>query len=122
MIKIELPWPPSINTYWTLAHGNIVISGDGKKFRSRVRETIIAMRQAGRIPQEPLKGRLGIFVEAFPPDGPKRKRDLSNLWKCLHDSLEHAELFLDDEQFDDDRIVRREIKSNGLIIVTIWEL
>jgi crossover junction endodeoxyribonuclease RusA len=121
MIKLELPWTPSVNSYWTMANGRIIVSSDGLKYRSHVVEKIRAMRLACKISQEPMKGRLGVYVEAHPPaDG--RRRDLNNLWKCLLDSLEHSTAFVDDEQIDDERIIRCEPCQDGKVVVTIWEL
>ena len=122
VIKIELPWPPSDNEYHQIALGRIIVSTTGKNYCSRVAAEVAALRAACRIPPEPLTGRLGIYVEAFPPDGPRRKRDIANLWKCLSDSIQQAKLIFDDEQFDDDRIVRRPNCKGGKVLVTIWEL
>src|SRR6476660_1831502 len=104
MITLKLPWPPSINAYWTMAHGRIVISSDGTKFRSRVRETIIAMRLAGQLAPEPIGGRLGMLIEAHEPTL-SRYRDLDNPLKCLLDSLQHADLYANDRRIRDLRIV-----------------
>jgi crossover junction endodeoxyribonuclease RusA len=44
----------------------------------------------------PFTGRLGLLVEAFPPD--RRVRDLDGLFKALLDALEHAHVFQNDSQ------------------------
>lgn len=121
MIILELPWPTSINRYWTMAHGRIVVSGDGKKFRSRVRETINAMRQAGRLAVEPIGGRLGVLVELHEPPL-KRYRDVDNALKCLVDSLQHADLYANDRTIDDLRVVRRGPLEGGSVTVKVWQL
>jgi len=48
--------------------------------------------------------RLRVVIECFPPD--RRRRDLDNLGKSCLDSLQHAKIFVDDNQIDDLRFIR----------------
>jgi crossover junction endodeoxyribonuclease RusA len=112
-MQIELPWSPTVNTYWRTARGRTYISAKGKAYR----EEVIARVQALDLPK-PLEGRLTVHIWAYPPD--KRRRDLDNLLKALLDALEHAGMYLDDNQIDDLRIERRPMSPpDGRIVVHI---
>lgn len=67
-----------------------------------------------------MRGRLAINVMACPPD--RRVRDLDNLWKGFLDALMHAGVINDDGDFDDMRIYRGPIVTDGLLHVEIIEL
>lgn len=111
---VVLPWPPSGNTLWRHSGGRLLIS---KKYRE-YKEQIQHLGVAHRI--KPLTGRLVISILAYPPDN--RRRDLDNLIKATLDSLQGANFFLDDSQFDKITIERNEIKKSGQLLVTIWEI
>lgn len=114
-VVLTLPWPPSVNEYWHHGRGNNTwLSPKAKEFRDAV--FLATRHESTRFRQS----RLAIFVEAFPPD--RRKRDLSNLWKGLEDSLVNAGLLDDDEQFDDEQIVRRDVEKPGRVVVEIREI
>ena len=131
---LELPFPPSLNDYYLNRKAKVkrgpsagkvymarMISPEGLAFRGRV---VQAVREGHRIPPR-LSGRLAIVVLACPPsekaDGSvnNNRRDLDNLWKCLLDSLTHAEVMLDDALYDDNRIVRGNPQHPGKIWVSI---
>ena len=108
---IELPWPPSVNTYWrSIGPGRVIISKKGREYRES------AIKNCAHI-DTLLTGRLSVKIEAYPPDA--RKRDLDNLPKAILDALTHADVWLDDSQIDDLQIVRREKVENGSITVII---
>lgn len=113
--RLELPWPPSVNTYWRHARGRHYISKKGKEYRQAVINIITA---------EDLEvttlSRLKITIDAHVPD--KRRRDLDNLQKAVFDSLVCAGFMVDDEQIDDFRVRRREKISGGKLAIVITEL
>ena len=112
-MKLTLPWPPSMNTYWR-RHGHIMhVSHAGKKFQRAVL-AIVGERQGFG------DSRVSVSVRAFPPD--KRRRDIDNILKPLGDALTRAGLWGDDEQIDDLRIVRAEITKGGRVEVEIKPL
>lgn len=120
-IAFRLAWPPSVNTYWRSPNsgplaGRVLISRAGREYRRQVE--IDVLRQ--RVPRHALIGKMSITVMACPPD--RRLRDLSNLWKGLEDSLQHAGVIRDDGDFDDMRIWRGPIVTGGLVHVDIAEL
>ncbi|MFE1815605.1 RusA family crossover junction endodeoxyribonuclease [Metapseudomonas otitidis] len=115
MIEIELPWPPSVNSYWRHPNkgplaGRHLISAEGREYRKAVLWQLAPMALS-------LSGRLAVTVECFPPD--RRKRDLDNIAKGLLDAMTHAGAWGDDEQIDDLRIIRRGTIKGGAVRVHI---
>ncbi len=101
MVKIELPWPPSVNHYWRRNGARYFVSSEGKKFRDTVYHLCHKFRNTfGN------KTRLEILIEAYPPD--KRRRDLDNILKSLLDSLQFAGVYEDDSQIDRIHIIRKQ--------------
>ena len=113
MLEVELPFPPSVNHYWRLWRGRMVISEEGRAYRSTV-ATIL--RAAG---VQPMTGRLAVAIEAFPPD--QRHRDLDNLLKAIGDSLQHGGAFPDDSQIAWLLIEKASIVRGGKVVVRITE-
>lgn len=112
-----LPWPPTVNTYWrhTVIDGQVrtLISKQGRDYRKTA---------AGALARQGLcyadiPDRLALRLVAHPPD--RRKRDLDNLPKGLLDAMTQADVWQDDSQIDDLRIVRGAIVKGGIVIVHI---
>jgi crossover junction endodeoxyribonuclease RusA len=106
----DLPWPPTVNHYWRNTSRGTLISEKGRQYRSTL---WYAMRQRKAFKMFMDGERLGIKIDAFPPD--RRRRDLDNLLKALLDSLEHAKLFKDDSQLDSIEIRRMSIIRDGKV-------
>lgn len=100
MVKLTLPWPPSVNRYWRRRGHRYFISNEGQDFRETV--GLICMGLAGSFK---INERLCVKIDAYPPD--KRRRDLDNILKALFDSLQHALVYEDDNQIDEIHIVRK---------------
>lgn len=111
MISIELPWPPSINHYYRRNGSRMFISIEGARYRVTTELTCLPYRNSFS-----KKERLSVTIYAHPPD--RRRRDLDNILKCLLDSLEKAQVFVDDSQIDE-LIVRRVRPNTGKVIVNI---
>lgn len=91
MLELDLPFPPSTNTYWRHCRGRHFISPKGREFRELVGDIF---HQSGGIKQH---GFLALFAVGWPKD--KRKRDLDNHFgKALLDALQHAGAYDDDSQ------------------------
>lgn len=120
-MKLTLPWPPSLNTYYrSLRHGPMA----GRVLKSRIgrqfdREASYALAAQG-CPRKPLRGRLRVEVQAAPPDG--RRRDLDNLLKPVLDALTDGHIWLDDSQVDDLRIIRLDSIPGGSLSIEIEEI
>lgn len=124
-MQITLPWPPSVNSYFTeravksKKSGRWVVlkfpSTKGQNYRKQVAQYMLAYRVQN--PCKTLTARLRVRIDAFPPD--KRTRDLDNILKCLLDSLTYSHVYEDDSQIDDLQVIRGERVSKGAVRVTI---
>lgn len=111
MIRLELPWPPSLNHYYRRVGARTLISRAGRLYRATV------VRQLRQEHSSPLLGRLHVSIQAYPPD--RRRRDLDNAQKALLDALQHAGIYADDSQIDHLDIARCERVTGGRMEVTI---
>jgi crossover junction endodeoxyribonuclease RusA len=111
-ITLQLPLPPSVNTYWRNFRGRTVLSKGGRDYKIAIQE-YVSVNNLPKFGQE----RLGASITIFPRD--KRAIDLDNRLKALFDSLEDAGLFDDDSQFDRIYICRGMIKKGGGCTITI---
>ncbi len=111
MIHLDLPYPPTVNTYWRANGVRRFIAKRGVLFRSQVAE-IVSEAQQGSI-----DGRLSVFVALYPPD--KRKRDIDNVLKALLDALSHAGAYEDDSQIDRLEVMRHQVIKGGKCSVVI---
>jgi len=138
-IVLHLPWPPSVNHYlgWRVqfpkvndmiaqqrTHGfagfhqwlrlrsfvQSYLQADAKEFSINVL-SLVNRAGAGVHWTAPVK----ITARLHPPD--RRKRDNSNLWKCIEDSLQHAGVVVDDNQFVEHHDYRGEVVKGGLVVV-----
>jgi len=113
-VKLELPWPPSVNHYYRRVGRRTLISRAGREFRRQVAQ-ILATRRLS-----PALGRLAVTVEVFPPD--RRKRDADNLLKSLLDALQHGGAFPDDSRIVWLLTYRVQVVPGGRVVVTIRDL
>lgn len=113
MINLELPWPPSLNSYYRMFRSRILISRSGRTYRKKI-ISLLQDRFASA-----LKSRLQVTINAHPPD--RRRRDLDNTQKALLDALQHAGVFEDDSQIDSLCIHRCNIVPDGKVRVSIIE-
>lgn len=110
-LQFELPYPPSVNTYYRAHGGRLIVSAKGRTYRQRV------SRQLDGLIEEPLACRLAVSLVCCMPDN--RRRDLDNICKALLDSLQHAGVYLDDSQIDRLSLVRGEVRKPGKVFVTV---
>ena len=99
MIILNLPWPPSTNTYYRRGAHATYMSKGGREYKKAVAEYIA---ESGT----PKLGtaRLQLEIVLWPKD--KRKYDIDNRVKALLDSLQDAGVFDDDEQIDQINVYR----------------
>ena len=116
-MRLTLPFPPSVNTYWRSNRGRVHISNAGRAYRAAVIGAVIEQRPGAGFGG----ARLSVVVEVFPPD--KRRRDLDNVLKATLDALEHAGVYDDDGQIDRLVVERgHRLPPDGLVIVTVEEM
>jgi len=99
MLLLNLPYPPSVNTYYRNFNGRMVLSAQGREYKNAVAEYLIDCN-APKLGDAKLK----ITMVLRPRD--KRKIDIDNRIKAVLDSLQDAGLFDDDYQVDELTIVR----------------
>ncbi len=111
MIELALPWPPSVNHYWRTWRGRMLLSREGRAYREAVTRALVGYRAP------PLGGRLDVRLVLHPPDG--RKFDIDNRLKAVLDALQHAGVFVTDEQIDRLLVERGEVASGGRVDVSL---
>jgi crossover junction endodeoxyribonuclease RusA len=112
---IELPWPPSVNTYWRHVGARMLISKPGRQYRQSVELAVLIA--GGR---RNLLGRLSLQIAATPPDN--RRRDLDNVLKAPLDALAKSGVYEDDSQIDELVIRRLKPSKPGRLVIEIREL
>ena len=112
--RYELPYPPSVNSYWLANGKRRYISPAGKKFTDEVFK-IVKLQGSKSFGD----ASLGISVMIHPRS--KRKFDLDNTLKAILDALMKANVYDDDSQFEYIEIARGEAKDGGAAVVHIYE-
>lgn len=110
-LKLELPYPPTINSYYQYQGHRRFVGAVGKIYKAKVANIV---RQTNAYMGE---GRLEVTIILCPSD--KRVRDIDNPVKPLLDSLVQAGCFLDDSLIDSLLILRGEKVKGGKALVTI---
>ena len=113
VLRFELPYPPSINHYYLRTATGVILGAKGKSYRRDAALLLHKFRGACK------DRRLSVTINVFPPD--KRKRDIDNILKCVLDSLEHANVYENDNNIDMLTVIRRQCVLNGSIQVWITE-
>jgi crossover junction endodeoxyribonuclease RusA len=118
MLVLNLPLPPSINSYWGFSGHRRFINKAGVAFKEAVADYVAEYR----VPKLG-NARLEIHVTLYPKD--KRIQDIDNRLKSLFDSLSNngAGVFDDDSQIDVLLVQRGAIKKGGgcLVMIDILE-
>ena len=115
-MRLELPWPPSINRYYRHVGFRTLISREGRAFRRNV----CALLGGGGPRKPPAGGRVALCMDAFPPDG--RRRDMDNIQKPVLDALQHAGIYRDDSQVDLLITRRRRFRTGGRVVIGLDDL
>jgi crossover junction endodeoxyribonuclease RusA len=113
--RIELPWPPSVNSYWRNIGSRAIISKPGRQYRQAVQVAVLIA--GGR---RNMLGSLSVRILAYPPD--KRRRDLDNVLKAPLDALAKCGVYEDDSQISKLSIERMGPTKPGCLLVEIVEI
>ena len=116
MIVLELPFPPSLNTYWRRARGRVYINKKGIEYRKSVLEYVT------RHQIKAAAGELEYHVDLYPPD--RKRRDGDNFaFKVIWDSLTHAGCIEDDSLFKKWSGMWRQPIKGGLsrVFISQWK-
>ena len=117
MIKLELPLPPSVNSYYGRTRfGGVYVKAEGKQHQADVAMIFLksGMQSMG-------DKRLAMVIDIYPKSN--RKQDLDNFGKCGVDSCMNAGMMDDDSQIDF-LLFRRQavLPKVGKMVVSIYEV
>ena len=115
MLVLNLPLPPTVNTYRTIFRNRMGVSKEGREFKLKVQDYVIEHN----VPKMGEK-RLQMQVTLYPRD--RRRQDIDNRIKALWDALCDAGVYFDDSQIDVLIVQRGEIRKGGGCLVMIEEL
>ena len=93
-MNLVLPWPPSTNRIWRHVGSRVLLSREGRAYRTKVAIVVAEARVQGFG-----RNKVRVRVDACMPDA--RRRDIDNLWKAAGDALQAARVFDDDSQIID---------------------
>jgi crossover junction endodeoxyribonuclease RusA len=115
--ELELPYPPSTNTYWRSKRGTTrkYISEKGVAFLSEVQSII---EQSGLCLN--IDHCVALEIKLYPPD--LRRRDIDNTLKATFDSLEKSGLIKDDCLITMLNIEKLEKVKGGKMLIKISSL
>lgn len=113
-VKLILPYPPTVNTYWRANGHRRFISKEGVAFTKEV-SLIVKNSKSKSFGDK----RLAIQIMIHPRD--KRRFDLDNLLKAILDALMKAGMYNDDSQIDYIEIARGEQVDGGKTVVYLYE-
>ena len=123
MLELEIPIPPSVNSYWRAIPNKTkgggvrgarnILSAAAREYRTTV------LRQLAPLGLKPLTGRLALVMEVCAHT--RRAFDLDNILKGSWDALTYAGVWQDDEQIDRYTVIRG-TPGAGVIRVTVQEI
>jgi len=100
---IEIPYPPTANTYYRMSRGRMYLTAKGEKFKT----DCVHLMMSKRFPRAMI-GDVHVEIHVFPPD--YRKRDIDNIIKPVLDAMQDYGVFEStDEQISSLRVQRRAI-------------
>ena len=117
MLTLDLPFPPSLNTYYRNFNGRMLLSKKGRQYKGDVLAHVL--QQCKGRPEKRL-GRLRVEIYLHFPT--KRERDIDNRPKAVLGALEDAGVFENDSQVDHLTVVRREVVKGGACLVVVSEI
>jgi len=116
MIRLVLPWPPSVNGYWRSYRGRQIISKRGREYRA---SAAAEMAVAGLLNAQ-ISGPVKVSIDLHPPT--LRRYDVDNWAKAPLDALTHAGVWQDDEQVQELTLRKCGKEKPGCIVIEIEEI
>ena len=113
-IRLELPYPPSVNSYWRANGHRRYISKEGVEFTKAV-DLVVKQSNAKSFEEK----QVAISVMIHPRS--KRKFDLDNTLKAILDALMKAGMYNDDSQIEYIEIARGEAVDGGKAVVHLYD-
>lgn len=113
-VKLILPYPPSVNSYWQANGHRRFISKEGVKFTKEVQEYVKLNHLKGF-------GDKKVAVSVMIHPRSKRRFDLDNTLKAILDAMMKAGMYDDDSQIEFIEIARGEEVDGGQAIVHLYE-
>jgi len=114
-IKLTIPFPPSVNTYWGFKGSQRFLTSRAKVFKSSVAAEFMRSGHEGFG-----DARLAVTIKLYPPD--RRVRDIDNVVKSTLDALCQAGVFADDGQIDMLHVTRKQVIKFGAAEIFIESL
>lgn len=108
-MRLTLPYPPSVNAYWRAFKGRILLSRDGRAYKTAA--ALVAKTQGARILAGPVLVRVDVYR-------PRRIGDLDNTLKATLDALRGI-AFEDDAQVESLSAIRHDDKKNPRVEVEV---
>ena len=112
---LNLPYPPTVNTYTAVFRGRKILSAKGREYQADVMASIL---QNGK--PNTMRGRIRVQIQASPPD--RRQRDIDNIVKPILDCLQKSAVFENDCQIDELHVKRGPIVKDGEALVIVEEI
>lgn len=109
---MRLPYPPTVNTYYTVARGRKILSKKGRAYKKEALGWLLEQN----VPKGS-EGAYSVMIYVRPPD--KRRRDIDNLLKPLLDSLVDYGVIPDDSMIFDLRIQKFDPVKGGQVNLTV---
>lgn len=113
VLKLRLPYPPSVNKYWLRVGKRVILSPEARVYKELVAYQI----KSQKIPSLGNR-RLKLEISVRPPDN--RKRDIDNICKCILDALQDGGVFDDDSQVDTLHVQRCGVQKGGSVEIAIF--
>lgn len=111
-LRLELPYPPSMNRYWRHYQGKTVISTEARNYKQQVGMMALAAHVS------PFSGNVAVTIDLYRP---AKRGDLDNFAKVLLDSMQ-GYLFKNDNQVVDLHLRRHDDKKNPRVVIEVKEV
>jgi len=118
-VKFELPYPPSVNSWWRFHNGIAYTTSAAKKYKNTAKLMALsqlgAWRTGGSTPQH---GDVEVTVHVYRP---QMRGDLDNTLKVLLDAL-NGIAYVDDDQVVALHAFRHDDKARPRVVVEVEAL